>query len=894
MTLPRRLAHRGRVEAEGAWLSAALLAPSTLRARALALWAPGTRILATAAGDLVLLFPAPRPMLADRAPGEPLVRQGGLLSTAPLAEDEIEAACADPGDLARAHHGVWELLDTRALRAVDPATWIDVGDLPVATVASLGAPPQPIAAANPPLEVDLRRDLPAALREPAPDQAAAEEAFAALGARAAPSAATPGRARLASLFERLATWSRPRKATTTSTTTATSIGGASPRAPGAAAPRPAGPSLGDRLAGFFADLALRARMGSLFGARQARYFGRLLDDFERGDLDRALRHAIRLGGGGAAGRPALGLPTPRARLSLDLSGSPGGAGGAGYMVGDDLYEILRQRYRQAAERLEQEGRFEEAAFVLADLLGDSGGAVLLLERHGRLRRAAELAEARELEPALRVRLWLAAGEPERAVAVAKRHDAFAAAVMLLERKDRALAEALRLHWADALAEAGAFLEAVEAIWPLPHARALARAWLEHAVEAGGAGGARALARALGLVDDEAHRARALELLDGDDPEGAPSRIAFAEQLIPNLRERPALPTLAGAAARSLVRDHAAAPPEVVRPLLRRLLGAASDPLLRADVPPLPVTQPARAELVHTLPGDLAGNAEIRDARVLPDGKLLVALGEPGVLLATRDGRRIAHFTEPAHHLVLSDRGHRVITVAERGAQRRLGRIDLVRRRAGFWADLTLAAHAPDFDGWTWFVSDERGELLALDATAKTVRHDLRSADGMTWVIRRDAARLALLRQVDDGLELWRYELRPQLTLRGREPIPARGTVGFAPSGATTILERLPDRLRLLTPGGASLERPVGEEGASSTFTSSETHAILMLPCARGWVAECYEHRGAARVAQVLFEGACALQAVAGAGEVTLFDDRGRIARLDLERRRVTHATAIRV
>jgi len=56
---------------------------------------------------------------------------------------------------------------------------------------------------------------------------------------------------------------------------------------------------------------------------------------------------------------------------------------------------------------------DEAAFVLAELLHADVEAIALLERHGRLRAAAELAEARPVPPALAVRAWLLAGDAAR-------------------------------------------------------------------------------------------------------------------------------------------------------------------------------------------------------------------------------------------------------------------------------------------------------------------------------------------------------------------------------------------------------------------------------------------------------------------------------------------------
>ena len=55
---------------------------------------------------------------------------------------------------------------------------------------------------------------------------------------------------------------------------------------------------------------------------------------------------------------------------------------------------LYQLYHASYKRLEAQNRIEEAAFVLAELLHANEQAVALLERHGKLKLAAELAEGR--------------------------------------------------------------------------------------------------------------------------------------------------------------------------------------------------------------------------------------------------------------------------------------------------------------------------------------------------------------------------------------------------------------------------------------------------------------------------------------------------------------------
>ena len=86
-----------------------------------------------------------------------------------------------------------------------------------------------------------------------------------------------------------------------------------------------------------------------------------------------------------------------------------------------------------------------------------------LERHGRYRLAAEMAEARDLPPGLVVRQWFLAGDRERALRIARRTGAFADAVTRLERsRQPEQARELRRLWAHGLAEAGDYAAAVDA------------------------------------------------------------------------------------------------------------------------------------------------------------------------------------------------------------------------------------------------------------------------------------------------------------------------------------------------------------------------------------------------------------------------------------------------
>ena len=76
----------------------------------------------------------------------------------------------------------------------------------------------------------------------------------------------------------------------------------------------------DRLDAWLARVLDTTRLGAIIGQRQADYLARLMDMFERGDLDAALKHAMPLGGTAVPGQtqPTLGVPSPRESLDISL------------------------------------------------------------------------------------------------------------------------------------------------------------------------------------------------------------------------------------------------------------------------------------------------------------------------------------------------------------------------------------------------------------------------------------------------------------------------------------------------------------------------------------------------------------------------------------------------
>ena len=299
--------------------------------------------------------------------------------------------------------------------------------------------------------------------------------------------------------------------------------GSTPSGRGAGGARSARGSLRQARAGLMSRL-VAGPFGFAFRHRHERYLYRLTKAFEAADYDEALRRAIALGGAGRRGALSVRLPRPRLGALAPSYSGPGSGRGVATSLSMSAY--LHELYRQAAEALEKDDQVERAAFVRADLLGAPVDAVLLLDRHGRHRLAAALAEGRRLDPALVVRLWWLAGDRDRAVDNARLRGGLDEAARRLHDVDPQAALRLRSEWVTSLLDAGDVHAAVEAAWPTPQLRALVEPHLAAGIAAGGPGGARLLAHLVCGGPTPAGLGAAEALLASADEALAPAQAAF--------------------------------------------------------------------------------------------------------------------------------------------------------------------------------------------------------------------------------------------------------------------------------------------------------------------------------------------------------------------------------
>ncbi len=872
MTALRAFEVRGVIDAD------AVLLRRDARRRALTLWAPGCR--AHAVGDaVVLIFEAPRALRAERAPGAVLWWRRGALVGVEVPDD------ADlPADAVALPVG-GALVVSPIGPPLDVSAWIDTaGWRVVEPVTCLAPPPPPVVVVAPP-PADVRAAFGDGVAPPSREAEALRAALADASDPDAPPASGGWAGALRGLLRAARAGGAQAPAALPGPIGAGG-GGSAGRAPTG----PRRPGLLDRLDGWLTERLAANQLGGVLGRRHARHLRDMMARFEGDDLAEALRHAIPLGGEGGGG-PLVGLrlPTPRGDLSI---GAGGGAPSV-FPIADGLRARIEEVYRRAAEQLTRAERYDEAAFVLAELLGEGEKAVDLLESKRLFARAAEVAEACELPAERAVRLRFLAGDVDGAVALARRTGSFADAVARLEARDREAGEGLRALWAVTEAAAGDYGRAVQVLRPLGLTASVGR-WIDAVLADAGPGAPAMLALKLATAPDGFAAVRPLleAILDDDGPVGPSRRANLAGALTTELRAQPgnrALHAAGRAAARAVLRDQGTAWADVGRAALVTSLAQALGGPLRHDLPELGAA-PARVRLsAREAPLELAlaaadcGTRAVLDAATLPDGRALLALGEAGAALVDRRGKVLTRWEQPADALVLGPTGQRAILVARAGrATARLARVDLVTRRAAHWQDVELARWAPTFDAAGWHVATA-DRLYLIDALADTWRAlwSLPLEGGLVDLAVDDGGLGMLLAEPGgESFEVWRFE-RPGPRLRGRTPLnlgAAAAPLAAArvrPDGEPEVWHAVDQRLWRERPMSATLRGALAEVVLGAGWTAivqllDGGRAVALLPAG-----------GAAPAATLTFEGAHALAVRLDGVVCTVCDDRGRVVGLSL-------------
>jgi tetratricopeptide (TPR) repeat protein len=175
---------------------------------------------------------------------------------------------------------------------------------------------------------------------------------------------------------------------------------------------------------------------SILGAQEAALRA-LLREFREGNLEKALRRALPMGGqgdrGGVPGTDAT-LPTHNVWYSLkNIIGSDEGGRKSYWFGGGDVQVQLAAEYRKAAEAAVARGDYRRAAFIYGKLLNDYRSAAGVLSR-GNLHHDAAILYLDKVGDALAAaRSFEAAGEFDRALHLYRQRGEHLLAADLLQK-----------------------------------------------------------------------------------------------------------------------------------------------------------------------------------------------------------------------------------------------------------------------------------------------------------------------------------------------------------------------------------------------------------------------------------------------------------------------------
>lgn len=759
----QNLTHRGTVSAEGFLFSAKILTTDEMRRRVISGWQNGAKVFRYGE-NLIVLFPKSFRVDCRRAVGLPLVRYGEILSSFPLKKSDLEFFENADETIVLSIEGRIERLSIRDLETEKVEDWFDVSAFRIVETETLGEVKTKPVVVEKIESIDLReelKDVPKADAEMAEilnilkqkkdeiERAKSNQYYRNANSSSSVSGGFGG------FFDAL------KNLFSTSQESGFQNFENQPKPPG-------------MLRKAFTKALFQMKIAQLVGRKQANYLAKMMEMFENGDLDEALKHAIPLEDMQALKEmseqlPFLGFLRPRDDLQIDYGRQT--ASSSSVFLEDNWFEHLRKLYRQTFDRLVAQGRFEEAAFVLAELLKSHHEAVEFLEKHGKYRLAAQLAESRDLAKEIIVRQWFLAGETRKAIQLAVLHNCFSYVVTKLEQQNHPQAETLREIWAENLAASGNYKAAVDTIWKLENKREIAAEWIDKTIDFGGAAAAEMLAKKITLFPESFDdvKTKMLEMLADSDDEFVENRAAFAREAL-NLKPNEELRTLTKPLTRKILADSSEGFRRFTTQDFRQLVEMTGDYTLRTDLPKLSenFSKKESETLVLEIEENDRGANYIYDACLLPDGKIAVAFGEAGVKIISKNGKTIAHFDHPTQQFILSDSGTKVIGLAFRNNIYRLTKFDFVQRKAVYWCDALFGAFAPTFDGNLWFIG-QTDELFAVDTNAKNFEAVWRVSEigGNVVQVSRAKNRLMLLVHfAGKGFERWWYEL-PSLVLRSR-------------------------------------------------------------------------------------------------------------------------------
>lgn len=523
-------------------------------------------------------------------------------------------------------------------------------------------------------------------------------------------------------------------------------------------------------------LSIKSRLASMMSKQQADYINKMMKMFEDGNVDQALRHGIPLSQyqENQETTPSPYLGRLKGRNKLEISADQ--QGHKSLYLGDELQNYLKQLYRQQFIKLDKAGCNEEALFVLAELLQEKEEALSYLESFQRYQHAAELARMWGMRPDRIIRLYCLAGDIDSAVIYARLHNAFSYVVLQLQEKHPDIADKMREEWAEYLVDCEDYLQAIDIIWQLNNeiSRNKAKHWLEIAYQAGGELSLRSLVKSIFLLPDTFHLYQDDIKKVCNDPLATIQRAILVRELLALPKQTKLTEQLINQLIRPIIVDQYSANSVLEKKEISQLIHKSTNKLLKTDMPYSDIPEAKRYALdaqnhfiSATIPEQ--GLYAIYDVVALNDHRYLIALGESGVLLTDKAGKKLWHNLTPTYHIVIAENHQSALLLAPRGDYFQINSLAITTQSIQKLGTLKCTVFTRIFDGIFW--------TIVINNTVQVV--DTKSDFKIVWNV--DALNgdvIEILRHNDDEhwlinsepKERWSYVL-PERRLTQRESLP---------------------------------------------------------------------------------------------------------------------------
>lgn len=512
---------------------------------------------------------------------------------------------------------------------------------------------------------------------------------------------------------------------------------------------------------YLAKLPIFSYLHHLINFRQDKYLDSMMKMFEDGNLDKALKYAIPLNGSGQTGRQTFGTPKPRDKLSFSekIYGEQ-----SSIYVDNQIQHHLQQLYRRSFEKLDKENRIEEAAFVLIELLNNLTEGIDYLERKNRLNQALDIAITKDADPNLVVRLCCLNEQWDKAIMIAKRHNAFANAITLLENQNSPLADKLRLVWAQTLAQRAEWLAAIDAIWPLKNSRHLIQKWFDYA-EKTEQFNANIIVKKLILQPESiSEYQEELQQLQ-TDPNRYEERFAIATAILAHQKDSSKLGSLLSSFINVIIFDMSRHKTSLTRTDMIQLIELTQDKTLKNDLPNaqfiVKTYQPlSETKTLQSVTCCQPGHRKIYDAMPMRNGHYLLALGEAGIIVVNKMGQQLKHFMIAAHHFVVSHNFNQTLVLAKKDDRHYLiHKLDIATEKAISLGYLQFDDYLSNFDGLNWtIINGDHIQVINVEQPLKIVwQVDLAHYQVIQFGSTSTNEKW-LLKNTNDEYEMWDYSL----------------------------------------------------------------------------------------------------------------------------------------